>query len=70
MLCACLDGKEYWGEWTHAHVWRSPFAVYPKLSQRCELAIVLYKIKSLELFFNKQETAVLFIQMSESLRWS
>ena len=70
MLCARLDGKECRGEWIHAYARLSPFAVYLKLSQCCELAIVLYKIKSLKLFFKKQETAVLFIQMSESLRWS
>ena len=33
-LAACL-GSEFRGEWIHAYVWLSPFAVHLKLSQNC-----------------------------------
>ena len=32
---AAWMGGEFGGEWTHAHVWLSPFAVHLKLSQHC-----------------------------------
>ena len=36
-----------WGDWIHVHVWLSPCALHPKLSQYCKLAIPQYKIKRL-----------------------
>ena len=32
---AAWMGGEFRGEWIHAYVWLSPFAVYLKLSQHC-----------------------------------
>ena len=32
---AAWMGGEFQGEWIHAYVWLSPFAVYLKLSQHC-----------------------------------
>ena len=43
---AAWMGAGFRGEWTHVYVCLSPFAVYPKLSQHCELATPQYKIKS------------------------
>ena len=42
---------EFGGEWTHAYIWLSPFAVHLKLSQHCSSAILQHKIKSY--FFKK-----------------
>ena len=44
MLCGSLDGRGVGGEWIHAYVWLSPFAVHLKLSQHWQLAILQYKI--------------------------
>ena len=33
MPCGSLDGRGVWGEWMHAYVWLSPFAVHLRLSQ-------------------------------------
>ena len=38
---------EFGGEWIHVYVWLGHSAVHPKLSQHCQLAIIQYKIKSL-----------------------
>ena len=38
-------GGEFGGGWTHVYVWLSPFAVHPKLSQRCSSATPQYEIK-------------------------
>lgn len=35
MSCGSLDGRGVWGEWTHAYVRLSPFAVHLKLSHHC-----------------------------------
>ena len=45
---AAWMGAGFRGEWTHVYVCLSPFAVYLKLSQHCELAIPQYKTKSLK----------------------
>ena len=42
-------------ELMHAYVWWSPFAVHPKLSKHCYLAILQYKII---IFFFKNEVYV------------
>ena len=36
---AAWRGEEFGGEWIHVYVWLSPFAVHPKLSQQCSLAM-------------------------------
>ena len=46
---AARMGREFAGEWTHAYVWLSPSTVHLKLSQYCQLALLQYKIKSLNL---------------------
>ena len=33
VLCGSLDGRGVWGEWIHAYVGLSPFAIHPKLPQ-------------------------------------
>ena len=38
-------GGKFGGEWIHAQVWLSPFAIHLKLSQHCKLAILQCKIK-------------------------
>ena len=38
------EGGKSGGEWTHVYVWLNPFAVHLKPSQRCESAILQYKI--------------------------
>ena len=40
---------ELGGAWVHAYVWLSPSTVHLKLSQYCQLALLQYKIKSLNL---------------------
>ena len=30
MLCGSLGGREFEGEWIHAYVWLSPFAIHPR----------------------------------------
>ena len=42
---AAWMGGEFGGEWIHAYVWLSPFAVHLKQSQHCYLAIFQYKRK-------------------------
>ena len=42
----CYGAAWMGGEWIHVYVWLSPSAVYLKLSQHCQSAILQYKIKS------------------------
>ena len=49
MFCGRLDGRGVGGAWVHAYVWLSPSTVHLKLSQYCQLALLQYKIKSLNL---------------------
>ena len=39
-------GREFGGEWIHAYVWLSPFAVHLELPQHCSLVTPQSKIKS------------------------
>ena len=48
-----IRGTGFGGEWTHVHVWLSPFAVYLKPPQHCSSAIPQYKVKSLK--FEKEK---------------
>ena len=43
---AAWMGGEFAGEWLPACVWPSLFTVHLKLSQRCESALLKYKMKS------------------------
>ena len=43
---AAWAGRQFGGEWLHAHVWLSPFAVHLKLLQCCSSAILQDKMKS------------------------
>ena len=43
-VAACMGG-EFGGEWIHAYLWLSPFAVHLKQSQDYESAVPQYKIK-------------------------
>ena len=54
MLCGSLDGRGVGGEWIHAYVWLSPFAVHLKLSQHWQLAILQYKIERLVPFIGQE----------------
>ena len=45
---AAWMGGEFGGERIRAYVQPSPFTVHLKLSQRCSLAMLQYKIKSLK----------------------
>ena len=45
---AAWIGGEFGGEWIHGYVWQSPFALFLKLPQHCQSAVLQYKIKSLK----------------------
>ena len=45
---AAWIGGEFGGEWIHGYVWQSPFAVFLKLPQHCQSAVLQYKIKGLK----------------------
>ena len=62
---AAWIGGEFAGEWIHMCIWLGRFAVYLKLSQHCYLAILQYKIKSLN---NEKKNAMLVVISSAEFR--
>ena len=59
-------GWEFGRECVHVYIWLSPFAIHPKLSQRCSSAIPQYKIKS---FFKKGKENCRLVSENCLLAW-
>ena len=58
------------GEWIHAYIWLSPFAMTLEVSQHYQLAILLYKIRSLKTKGVVQPKTLTWVSSAVQLKFS